>query len=104
MAMLAFSVSDQDRADIEALADDLGFSSVESYLSALVKAQLLQQTDQQDLSAYTADVLLVMPASQRQEIRIRMAALAEDEYRDNPDLIAFSAEDDFYEYPMILNG
>jgi hypothetical protein len=99
MAMLAFSVSDQDRADIEALAYQLGFSSVEVYLGALVKAQILQQSDPQDLSVYTADVLLVMPADQRKVIQMQMAALAEAEYRDNPDLVAFNTEEDFYDYP-----
>lgn len=99
MAMLAFSVSDQERADIEALAYGLGFSSVETYLSALVKAQILQRSGAQDLSAYTADVLLVMPESQRKAIQIRMVTLAEAEYQDNPDLIAFNTEDEFYDYP-----
>jgi len=101
MVTLAFSVTDQEKTDIEAQAQMLGFSSTSEYLGVVLKAHLLRQHDEIDLSAYTADVLLVLPERERNEILERMAIMAESEYANNPELIAFTIEDDFYDYPPL---
>ena len=99
MATIPFMASDQERERVEALARQRGFTSVDDYLRALIEADVEQHGD--DLRHYTAAMLLAMPEAQRGEILSRMAALAEHEYRNNPDLTAFNADGDLYDYPDV---
>jgi Arc/MetJ-type ribon-helix-helix transcriptional regulator len=85
-------VTEDERQRIEESARRRGYETVSEYIRALLQAAI------EELRPYTPQELLAMPAQQRTEILRRQAEIAAHEYSTDPQLTAFNADGDWYDY------
>lgn len=85
-------VTEDERQRIEESARRRGYETVSEYIKALLEEAA------EELRPYTAQELLAMPAQQRADILRRQAEIAAHEYSTDPQLIAFNADGDWYDY------
>lgn len=88
----------QQEAEIQALAQRRGFTELRTYIYALVETDAKQHGEVVTLMP-TLEELMGMSLEERDYWLEKSAALAEDVYRNDPELTATSETIDLYDYP-----
>ena len=89
----------QQEAEIEALARRRGFSELRASIYTLVETDAKEDGETVTLMP-TLDELMAMSLEERDYWLEKSAALAEDVYRNDPELTATSETIDLYDYPL----
>jgi hypothetical protein len=88
----------EQEAELEALARRRGFTELRAYIYALVERDAEQHGEVSSLNL-TLDELMAMPLEERDIWLEKAAALAEELYRNDPELTITADTIDLYDYP-----